>query len=90
MTTAIAGYPSRRQSMTTTVAPQQVVSQDDSRDAATERCAVKLTLVLDGPTGIRTYPTNADAAWAYFNCPYDHAAGCCETPADADAAYYTE
>lgn len=64
------------------------VPQDSSADSSRVRFDVKLTLILDGNTGIRRYDVTADDAWSHYNDAYDHAASSCESPDDSDSCYY--
>jgi hypothetical protein len=75
-------------SMSYIIKPATTAPQDNTFEAAEQRRAVLLTLVLDGPTGRREYQVTADDAWTFDNDAYDHAAGTCEDPQDADFAYY--
>jgi hypothetical protein len=69
--------------------PEALAPVGDDVASARARCDVGLWLVterVDGTT--ERWETNADVAWAFTYCPYEHLSSGFESPTDGDFVYY--
>lgn len=73
-----------------TVRPENLAPQDDSKDDAEDRRAIKLYLVRESNGKVtEKHDTNGDHAWAFSNDAYDQYSSEYGSPGD-DAIYYTK